>query len=148
MTAFWSNLWRTSGAVVCLFVSSVAAQAESKNDAISFNRDVRPILSDVCFQCHGPDAKERKADLRLDRDEHLFAERDGHRLLVPGDPAKSELFLRLTSTDDDTRMPPPTSGKRLTPAQIETIRRWIEQGAKYQGHWSFIAPARPTVPKI
>ena len=131
-----------------LLASWSSVFADSKDEPVSFNRDIRPILSDVCFQCHGPDAKERKADLRLDSDDKLFAERDGHRVLVAGDPAKSELFRRLTATDDDERMPPPSSGKKLTPQQIETIRRWIEQWAKFQGHWAFIPPSRPRVPQI
>ena len=132
-------------AILWVLTSSPCTRADSKDDAVSFNRDIRPILSDVCFQCHGPDAKERKADLRLDNDEQLFVERDGHRVLVPGDPAKSELFRRLISTDADEQMPPPKSGKKVSAAQIATIRRWIEQGAKYQGHWAFIPPTRPQV---
>ena len=135
-------------AIVLLLMSSSISAAAPKDEAVSFNRDVRPILSDACFQCHGPDAKQRKAELRLDDVEQLFVERDGHRALVPGDPAKSELFRRLTATDDDERMPPPSSGKKLTPQQIETVRRWIEQGAKSQGHWAFISPTRPRVPQI
>ena len=134
----------TFAAIVLVLTNSSAAQDEP----VSFNRDIRPILSDVCFQCHGPDAKERKGDLRLDNAEQLFAERDGHRVLVPGDPAKSELFRRLTATDADERMPPESSGKKLSQQQITTIRRWIEQGAKYQGHWAFLAPTRPRVPQI
>lgn len=131
-----------------LLASCPAARAQTKDDAISFNRDIRPILSDACFQCHGPDAKERKADLRLDNDAQLFSDREGHRVLVAGDPGKSELFRRLISTDDEERMPPPSSGKKLTATQIETIRRWIEQGAKYQGHWAFIPPTRSPAPSI
>lgn len=133
----------TGLALTSLFV----AFANAQEAAVSFNRDIRPILSDACFQCHGPDAKERKGDLRLDSDEQLFAERDGHRVLVPGDPAKSELFRRLTATDDE-QMPPASSGKKLTAAQIATVRRWVEQGAKYEGHWAFIPPVRPRVPSL
>ena len=138
----------TSRVFVVVLVTGFAARTNAQDDAVSFNRDIRPILSDVCFQCHGPDAKERKGDLRLDNDEQLFVDRDGQRVLVPGDPAQSELFRRLNSTDADERMPPPSSGKKLSAQQIETIRRWIEQGAKYQGHWAFISPARPRVPEI
>lgn len=137
---------RVTHAILFLLASSFVARSDAQDDPVSFNRDIRPILSDACFQCHGPDAKERKADLRLDNDEQLFAERDGHRVLVAGDPSKSELFRRLISTDDDERMPPPSSGKKLTAAQVAIIRRWIEQGAKYQGHWAFIPPVRPAVP--
>lgn len=134
------TLRRTGGVIALLLASCSVTRADPKDEAVSFNRDIRPILSDVCFQCHGPDAKERKADLRIDNDEQLFAEREGHRVLVAGDPAKSELFRRLISTDDDERMPPPKSGKKLSTSQIATVRRWIEQGAKTQGHWAFLAP--------
>ena len=147
MTSFLNSA-RRACLLALILASWSSAFADSKDEAVSFNRDIRPILSDICFQCHGPDAKERKADLRLDNDEHLFADRDGQRMLVPGDPAKSELFRRLTSTDDDERMPPPKSGKKLSTSQIATIRRWIEQGAKYQGHWAFISPTRPRLPLI
>ena len=155
-----ATLWHPSGmnpmltnprhSFVIAFVLAgwCAGVAESQDDIVSFNRDIRPILSDVFFQCHGPDSKERKADLRLDNDEQLFVERDGHRILVPGDPAKSELFRRLISTDADVQMPPPKTGKKVSAAQIATIRRWIEQGAKYQGHWAFIPPTRPALPEI
>ncbi len=138
---------RVTHALLFLLASSFVGHADAQDDSVSFNRDIRPILSDACFQCHGPDAKERKADLRLDGDEQLFAERDGHRVLVAGDPSKSELFRRLISSDDDERMPPASSGKKLTAAQVAIIRRWIEQGAKYQGHWAFIPPVRPAVPE-
>ena len=141
------TLRRTGGVIALLLASCSVTRADPKDEAVSFNRDIRPILSDVCFQCHGPDAKERKADLRIDNDEQLFAEREGHRVLVAGDPAKSELFRRLISTDDDERMPPPKSGKKLSTSQIATVRRWIEQGAKTQGHWAFLAPTRPRVPQ-
>ncbi|MFM9963656.1 MAG: DUF1553 domain-containing protein [Planctomycetaceae bacterium] len=142
------SLLLTCRVIVVVLVTGFSVHAEPPDDSISFNRDIRPILSDVCFQCHGPDVKERKADLRLDRDDQLFVERDSRRVLVAGHPAKSELFRRLTSTDDDQLMPPPSSGKKLTPQQVETIRRWIEQGAKYQGHWAFIPPTRPRVPPM
>ncbi len=139
MTSFLKSA-RRFGSLALVLASWSSVLADSKDEPVSFNRDIRPILSDVCFQCHGPDAKERKAELRLDSDDKLFAERDGHRTLVAGDPAKSELFRRLIATVGDERMPPPSSGKKLTPQQIETIRRWIEQGAKFQGHWAFIPP--------
>jgi hypothetical protein len=99
---------------------------------VDFNRDVRPILSELCFQCHGFDAAARKGDLRLD-------ERAGavESALVPGDPAMSEMIRRLTSADPDEVMPPPKTGKQATAAQIETLRRWIAEGAGYDTHWSF-----------
>jgi mono/diheme cytochrome c family protein len=104
---------------------------------IEFNRDVRPILSDKCFACHGLDAKARKADLRLDLADSAVADRKGVRAIVPGDLAKSAAWARIITEDKDEVMPPPESHKTLSPAERETIRRWIEQGAKYQQHWSF-----------
>ncbi|HLQ45635.1 MAG TPA: c-type cytochrome domain-containing protein, partial [Planctomycetaceae bacterium] len=135
-------------ALIALLLCGRCALADLENETLLFNRDIRPILSDVCFQCHGPDAKQRKVDLRLDRDEQLFVDREGHRILVPHDPLQSELFRRLITTDDDERMPPPSSGKRLSPRQIETLRRWIEQGAKWQPHWAFLTPSRPPLPPV
>ncbi len=143
-----SRVMRTFATILLALVSWSAAQAESKDDPVSFNRDVRPILSEFCFQCHGPDAKQRKADLRLDSDEQLFADRDGHRVLVAGDLAKSELFRRLTSADADEQMPPASLGKKPSQQQIELIRRWIEQGAKWEQHWSLIPPKRPVLAQI
>ena len=132
---------------VGLLIRLAVSGAAIADEPLSFNRDIRPILSDACFQCHGPDSKQRKGDLRLDNESQVFEKRDGHHGLVPGDPAKSELFRRLTATDDE-RMPPPSSGKKLSPQQIETIRRWIEQGAKWQSHWAYIAPSRPKLPIV
>ncbi len=113
----------------------------------SFNRDIRPILADACFQCHGADEKQRKASLRLDVSEIAFKPAEsGATAIVPGKPAESELVKRLLSSDDSLRMPPASSGKTMTPAQIETLKRWIADGAEYQGHWAFIPPIRPAVP--
>src|ERR1041385_4394133 len=100
------------------------AQPESK---IDFNRDIRPILSDKCFQCHGPDSTHRKGKLRLDTEE-------GARVIVRGKPDESELLRRLITEDASERMPPRKSGKTLNKAEIELIRRWIEQGAKFELH--------------
>ena len=107
---------------------------------VEFNRDIRPILSDVCFHCHGPDKAKRKADFRLDLESSAKAKLDDHFAIVPGDPAKSELIRRITTSDDDDRMPPADSGRQLTARQIELLRRWIAQGAKWQAHWSLIVP--------
>src|SRR5262249_10179178 len=98
--------------------------------------------------CHGPDQAKRKADLRLDTESGAFADLGGHRALVPGRLDDSELYQRIISDDAAERMPPPNSGKSLTPAQVDLVRRWIEQGARWQKHWSFIAPRRPTVPDV
>ena len=110
---------------------------------LDFNRDIRPILSDNCFYCHGPDEQHREADLRLDQENAAKA-----GAIQPGDAAKSELFLRLTSSDPDQKMPPPDSGKELTPDQIEKIRIWIENDAPWDAHWSFQPPTRPDLPKV
>ncbi|HEY2251977.1 MAG TPA: DUF1549 domain-containing protein, partial [Planctomycetaceae bacterium] len=115
---------------------------------ISFNRDVRPILSENCFACHGFDAKQRKADLRLDLAEIAYAERDGDFPIKPGDLAKSDVWQRITSDDPNEVMPPPATKKKLTPAQKETIRQWIEQGAVYQKHWAFEAPVAAALPNV
>ncbi len=115
---------------------------------IEFNRDIRPILSDNCFACHGPDADARKAGLRLDTDTGLFSNaKSGHPIVAPGSPSDSDLSSRLVHPNPDDRMPPPESKKKLTPIQIETINAWIQQGAKWQGHWFFIPPKKTNPPK-
>jgi hypothetical protein len=110
---------------------------------VVFNRDVRPILSDLCFQCHGPDEKKREGGLRLDLRDAAIAT----TAIVPGNLADSELVARIVSTDPELRMPPPETNKSLSEAQIDTLRRWIEQGAEYQTHWAFIPPTKPTPPE-
>jgi hypothetical protein len=116
--------------------------------AIAFNRDIRPILADNCYQCHGPDGAKRKAGLRLDQESSAKADRDGSRAIVPGDLEASELYQRITAENDSERMPPAKSGKTLSADQIDRIRRWIAQGATWQPHWSFIAPKRPPIPNV
>ncbi len=111
-----------------------------------FNRDVRPILSDRCFQCHGPDARQRKANLRLDLREEALKPREGATPIVPGNAAKSAVITRIHSTDPEAQMPPPDSGKLLTEADRELLARWIENGAPYEQHWAFISPQRPSLP--
>ncbi len=121
--------------------------AQGPGTPVAFNRHVRPILSDNCFACHGPDKGQRKGDLRLDTEQGAFADRGGYTVLVPGKPDDSELFKRISQHDKTGRMPPPKTGKTLTPAQVELVRRWIAQGAKYEKHWSLIPPSRPAVPR-
>jgi hypothetical protein len=124
-----------------------AATAEPSGPALSYNRDIRPILSDKCFRCHGPDSASREADLRLDDRASATASRDGHASIVPGDPARSELVRRISTDDADLRMPPSDSELTLSDDERDTLRRWIAQGAKYEPHWAFIAPVRPPLPK-
>lgn len=132
-----------------LALSAVPGSA-SGDERLLFNRDIRPILSDACFQCHGPDEKERKGGFRLDLKSDAYKPgKSGATPLVPGKPDQSELLVRvLLESDDPDLMPPPESGKSLTAAQRATLKQWIEQGAEYQGHWAFLAPERPEVPKI
>ena len=126
-----SIIRRPLAVAVLSFVGAAAAcAAESPAAAaIDFNRDVRPILSENCFKCHGFDPATRKADRRLDTREGALAESDGVRAIVPGDLRQSDVAARLHSTEKDEQMPPPKSGKKLTPAQIATLDQWIEQGA-------------------
>ena len=116
--------------------------------AVDFNRDLRPVLSDNCYHCHGPDVKARKADLRLDTKDGAFRIKNGKAVILPGKASQSELYRRLVTTDPDDLMPPPKSHRKLTPAQIDLVRRWIDEGANWSQHWAFIPPARPALPKI
>ena len=114
---------------------------------LSFNRDIRPILSENCFACHGFDEKKRDADLRLDIAEGAYADLGGYKAIVPGDPDKSEAWTRILSNDPDEIMPPPKSHKTLTDAQKDILKRWIEEGAVYEGHWALETPVKPAVPE-
>ncbi len=132
-----------------VFLAAVGNISAAVPEKVRFNRDVRPILSNNCLLCHGPDEKHREADLRLDEREGALADLGGHAAIVPGKPDASELIKRITSHDDDERMPPPASKKpRLTAEQIGILRRWIEQGAEYEGHWSFLPLARVELPAV
>ena len=113
---------------------------------VDFRRDVLPILSENCFTCHGPDEKTRKADLRLDVKESALRTKDA--VIVPGKSGESELFERVSSTDPDEIMPPPKSAKKLSPAQIEVLKKWIDQGASWKGHWAFEPITRPAPPPV
>src|SRR5881396_41616 len=117
--------------------SGAGAVATAKGGNVEFNRDIRTILSDNCFACHGPDENKRKAKLRFDQKEVPFKPaKSGEIPIVAGDPAKSELIKRITSKDEDEKMPPPKSGKKLSAQQIDLLTKWIAQGAKWQNHWS------------
>ncbi|MEO9593279.1 DUF1553 domain-containing protein [Rhodopirellula bahusiensis] len=126
---------------VALVQPTVAEDAKESEDTVQFNRDIRPILSENCFHCHGPDDENREAGLHLDTEEGA---KDW--AIVEGDWEDSEVWLRMVSDDPDMLMPPPDSERKVTPEQTETVRRWIEQGAHYQSHWSFISPTDVDVP--
>jgi mono/diheme cytochrome c family protein len=131
---------------VALVLSADAARAEGDSGTVDFNQDIRPIFAENCFPCHGPDAGKRKANLRLDTNEGALRDLGGRRALVPGKPDESELVARISSEDEDERMPPAKVGRRLTPRQIDRIRRWIAEGAEWKGHWSYLRLVRPPVP--
>ena len=131
-------------ALSALILLSANIQAEP----ISFARQIRPLLSDACFQCHGPDANERKADLRLDLEHTAKTPDDDFWVIKEGDPDKSDLVARIFTTDSDDVMPPPDSGKSLDEDERQLIRDWIEQGAPWETHWSFEALHRPDVPEV
>ncbi len=119
----------------------------SGND-ISYNRDIRPILSDNCFSCHGFDSGTREAGLRLDTREGATADNDGVIAIVPGNAGKSELWLRILSDNEEEVMPPPKTHKKISAKQKEKLKRWIEQGAPYEKHWSFVPPAEVAIPAV
>src|SRR5437660_2564012 len=116
--------------------------------AIEFNRDVRPILADKCYSCHAADAAAKKIPLRLDSEAAAKADLGGRRAIVEGDPAASQLIRRITAENKAQRMPPVYSGLKLTGAEIDTLRQWVAEGAKWQKHWSFIPPVRPALPTV
>ena len=130
--------------VALALATSMAASAGAADRPLEFNRDVRPILAEHCFACHGPDSAGRKADLRLDKRE--AAVKSG--AIVPGDPVESEIIDRVNSAEADKVMPPPKAHKELSKAQKETLRQWVAEGAEYQQHWSLIAPTRPNPPVV
>jgi len=133
-------------------VIDFAKAKKEKESLISYNRDIRPILSDKCFSCHGPDVSKIKAGLRLDLPASAFAELEknkGHFAIVPGNPDKSELIKRISSNDPGIMMPMPESHlARLTTDEIKLFSKWIEQGAKYEKHWAFVAPIKEALPEV
>jgi hypothetical protein len=136
---------------VCSIVAGLMGMATTLAAAappLSFNRDIRPLLSDACFKCHGPDATARQADLRLDTREGLFSPRPSGTPVVPRDLAASLIWQRITQDDPAQRMPPVDSGKSLTPAQVHLLKAWIEAGAPWADHWAFVSPRRPPLPTV
>src|SRR5439155_5285886 len=114
-----------------------------------FSKQIRPILSDNCFQCHGPDEGQRKAKLRLDTRQGAFGKLRGRGFaIVPGKVGASQLIERVTAEDPSERMPPPRTNKKLTTQQIDLLKAWIKQGAPYAEHWAFVAPQRHNLPQV
>ena len=130
-----------------LLVGASLLSADS-TDKLDYNRDIRPILSDKCFYCHGPDPEHREADLRLDTAEGATADLGDYHAIVPGDLEASEAIYRITTDDEDDLMPPPKSGKSLTKAEIDLLKKWVSQGAEYEGHWAFTAPKQADPPEV
>jgi hypothetical protein len=125
-------------------VLALLTQVAASGAELDFNRDIRPILAENCFYCHGQDNNKRQADLRLDL-------RDGaiqSGAIVPKDASQSSLVKRIQSNDPETMMPPPKSNRRLTPEQKQVLERWIAEGAVYQSHWAFVTPVRPAEPAV
>lgn len=127
-----------------------ASMKRTATDAkLDFHRDIRPILSDKCFACHGPDSQQLKGKLRLDQKESIFrTDRKGRPTVVPGKPEESELFHRIITEDETERMPPDHTNKPLTADEKAKLKRWIEEGAEFQAHWAFQTPKRPPVPQV
>jgi hypothetical protein len=134
------------GLSVWLCVAALPTFGQS-SDEVDFDRDIRPILSNTCYTCHGPDANKRATELRFDVETSLFGHHD-EPVVVRGKPAESALIARITSGDPDYRMPPVDSKQQLSEEQIELLKRWVEQGAPYTGHWSFQPVVRPEYPKV
>ena len=138
-------------AIILAFVSTsttAGSTARRPDETVEFSRDIRPILSDKCFACHGPDENKRMSPLRLDTRDGALADLGGRYAIVPGDPEGSGLISRVNSADSLTRMPPSYSGKTLSDHEKELLRNWIDQGAEWQGHWSFRRPERPKPPAV
>jgi hypothetical protein len=132
------------GAILSFAFTATAQQSASPVD---YARDVLPILSDACYHCHGPDEKARKAGLRFDTKDGAYRVKNGATVFTPDKSGVSEIVRRITSSDPDEQMPPEDGVRKLTPAQIDTLKRWVEQGATWGVHWAFIAPRRPEIPK-
>ena len=125
-----------------------AASSAVAAEQIDFNRQIRPILADACFHCHGPDAASREAKLRLDEREGLHRVREGVAVVVPGKPDESELLHRIVSPHEDEVMPPPRAARQLKPEEKDLLRRWVAAGAPWGRHWAFSPPVAAAVPEV
>ena len=134
-------MYRVLTMIVLLFLVHVVQATES--DVIDFSRDIRPILADTCYQCHGPDEQTRETDFRLDLQDDVLKDHGSGPLVIPGKPQESVLLQRLLTTNVEQRMPPVDADRQLSSDQIELIRKWIEQGAHWKQHWAF-APIKKT----
>jgi hypothetical protein len=152
-------IWFVFGVGSMLYFGALAQQQRTdvqntpapsaSSSRIDFSRDIRPILSDKCFVCHGPDTANNKSKLRLDTEAHAFADLgSGRRAIVRHDPKQSHLVRRITAENQALRMPPAYSGLKLTKQEIERLTEWIAQGARWQEHWAFVAPKRPQLPEV
>ena len=141
---------QTLGIILLTSCLGAAVLPGAEPGQVDFNRDVRAILSDRCYKCHGPDSENRQADLRFDQGQDALQARSENGLLViqPGRPTRSELYRRISSADPDVQMPPPGSKLELTTGEIEILARWIKQGAPWDDHWSFLPPAKGAVPAV
>ncbi|MFP6601236.1 MAG: DUF1553 domain-containing protein [Pirellulaceae bacterium] len=140
-------LWAIS-LVPCGCTTGLLSAADPIPARIEFNRDIRPILANNCFKCHGPDEKKRQSDLRLDLQDQALAKRDGEAAIVPGKPDQSALISRILAESEEERMPPKKSGKFLTSRDKELLQAWIQQGANWQQHWAWIPARRRAVPQV
>lgn len=127
---------------------SIGSESIGQQQAIDYAQDIRPILSEACFQCHGPDDNSREADLRLDTQEGLMSDLGGYAPVIPGDAEKSELLVRILTEDDDELMPPPSANKQLTATQKELLVQWVQEGGEWAQHWAFVSPGLPDVPQF
>lgn len=139
---------RISLLLFVLLIFSTTLSPAHAGEKIDFNRQIRPLLFGSCATCHGPDQDERKADLRLDTVDGSRKDLGGYAAVVPGNPSKSELIRRITTDDEDDLMPPKDKGRRFNAKEIATLKKWIEQGGDYAGHWSYQKPKRPEVPVV
>jgi len=145
------RLPRPLAALAILLAGAVAPAADAPARPIDFNREIRPILSNHCFQCHGPDARKRKGvttPLRLDNEEGAFADLGGYAAIVRGNPEESELIQRVISTDPTEAMPPPAHGKKPSAQEVELLTEWVRRGAPYARHWAYVPPTRLPPPEV
>ncbi|HEU0006048.1 MAG TPA: DUF1549 domain-containing protein, partial [Terriglobia bacterium] len=138
----------TVSLLLLVFIGNRPVAQTAQTKPVDFNRDIRPILSDTCFACHGPDEQNQQAGLRLDTKEGAFADRGGYQVIVPGKAAESRLFQRVSAKEESLRMPPHTADRKLTQHQVDLLRRWIDEGALWETHWAYSPPKRSALPVV